>query len=92
MTKVESLVNLSEYPINEPQCAQFNEVVQFVQSELDKDGCSVLSKFLTNKGLELIAQEVEQRKLSVRRLGSNDTKTLDLETMISSLAKEASSP
>jgi len=62
MTKVESLVNLSEYPINEPQCAQFNEVVQFVQSELDKDGCSVLSKFLTNKGLELIAQEVEQRK------------------------------
>ena len=37
-------------------------------------------------------QEAEQRKLSVRRLGSNDTKTLDLETMISSLAKEASSP
>ena len=62
MTKVESLVNLSEYPINEPQCAQFNEVVQSVQSELDKDGCSVLSKFLTNKGLELIAQEAEQRK------------------------------
>jgi len=37
-------------------------------------------------------QEAEQRKLSVRRLGSNDTKTLDLETMISSLAKEANSP
>ena len=37
-------------------------------------------------------QEAEQRKLSVRRLGSNDTKTLDLETMISLLAKEANSP
>ena len=79
MTKVESLVNLSEYPINEPQCAQFNEVVQFVQSELDKDGCSVLSKFLTNKGLELIAQEVEQRKEMYEYLQSNNTRTRILE-------------
>tara|TARA_B100000959_G_scaffold95352_1_gene101180 strand:- start:3609 stop:4463 length:855 start_codon:yes stop_codon:yes gene_type:complete len=62
MIKVESLVNLSEYPINDPQSAQYNEVVKFVQSELYRDGCSVLSTFLTNKGLDLIAQEAEQRK------------------------------
>ena len=37
-------------------------------------------------------QEVEQRKLSVRRLGSNDTETFNVETIISSLAKEAKSP
>jgi threonyl-tRNA synthetase len=37
-------------------------------------------------------QEVEQRKLSVRRLGSNDTETFDLETIINSLAKETKSP
>ncbi len=62
MIKVESLVNLSEYPINDPQSAQYNEVVKFVQSGLYRDGCSVLSTFLTNKGLDLIAQEAEQRK------------------------------
>ena len=62
MIKVESLVNLSEYPINDPQSSQYNEVVKFVQSELYRDGCSVLSTFLTNKGLDLIAQEAEQRK------------------------------
>jgi len=62
MIKVESLVNLSEYPINDPQSAQYNEVVKLVQSELYRDGCSVLSTFLTNKGLDLIAQEAEQRK------------------------------
>jgi hypothetical protein len=62
MIKVESLVNLSEYPINDPQSAQYNEVIKFVQSELYRDGCSVLSTFLTNKGLDLIAQEAEQRK------------------------------
>ena len=37
-------------------------------------------------------QETEQRKLSVRRLGSNDTETFDLETIINSLAKETKSP
>ena len=62
MIKVESLINLSEYPINEPQGDRFNEVVKRVQNELDKDGCSVLSNFLTNKGLKSIAQEAELRK------------------------------
>jgi len=37
-------------------------------------------------------QEAEQRKLSVRRLGSNDTETFDLETIISTLVNEAKSP
>ena len=37
-------------------------------------------------------QEAEQRKLSVRRLGSNDTANFDLNTIITSLTKEAKSP
>ena len=37
-------------------------------------------------------QEAEQRKLSVRRLGSNDTANFDLDTIITSLTKEAKSP
>jgi threonyl-tRNA synthetase len=37
-------------------------------------------------------QEAEQRKLSVRRLGSNDTANFDLDTVITSLTKEAKSP
>ena len=37
-------------------------------------------------------QEAENKKLSVRRLGSNDTETFDLETIINALAEEAKSP
>ena len=37
-------------------------------------------------------QEAENKKLSVRRLGSNDTETFDLKTIINALAEEAKSP
>ena len=37
-------------------------------------------------------QEAENKKLSVRRLGSNDTETFDLETIMNALAEEAKSP
>ena len=37
-------------------------------------------------------QEAENKQLSVRRLGSNDTETFDLETIINALAEEAKSP
>ena len=37
-------------------------------------------------------QEAENQKLSVRRLGSNDTETFDLETIMNALAEEAKSP
>ncbi len=62
MIKVENLINLSKYPINELHSAQYNKVVKYVQNELSQDGCSVLSDFLTDRGLESIAQEAEQRK------------------------------
>ena len=62
MTKVENLINLSKYPINEPESPQFKKVVNHVKNELSQDGCSVLSDFLTDWGLESIANEAEQRK------------------------------
>lgn len=62
MTKVENLINLSKYPINEPDSPQFKKVVNHVKNELSQDGCSVLSDFLTDWGLESIANEAEQRK------------------------------
>ena len=37
-------------------------------------------------------QEAENKQLSVRRLGSNNTETFDLETIINALAEEAKSP
>ena len=37
-------------------------------------------------------QEAENKQLSVRRLGSNDTETFDLKTIINALAEEAKSP
>ena len=37
-------------------------------------------------------QEAENKKLSIRRLGSNDTETFDLETIMNALAEEAKSP
>ena len=37
-------------------------------------------------------QEAENKQLSVRRLGSNDTETFDLETIMNALAEEAKSP
>jgi len=37
-------------------------------------------------------QEAEQRKLSIRRLGSNDTETSDLDSVLSLLIKDANSP
>ncbi len=59
---IESLIDLKRYPINQPDCSEYHEIVTYVQTELDGDGCSVLSNFLSSQGLELIASEAESRK------------------------------
>jgi hypothetical protein len=59
---VESLIDLKKYPINNPNSIHYRNVILQVQNELAEDGCSVLSSFLSSKGLEYIAQEAEERK------------------------------
>ena len=59
---VEKLIDLNNYPIHQPDSAQYLKIVKDVQLGLDQDGCSVLSNFLSKEGLDAIAKEAELRK------------------------------
>ena len=59
---VENLIDLNNYPIHQPDSAEYLDIVKSVRLDLDEDGCAVLSNFLSVEGLETIANEAEERK------------------------------
>jgi len=58
----ENLIDINNYPIHQPDSAEYLDIVKSVRLDLDKDGCAVLSNFLSVEGLETIANEAEERK------------------------------
>ena len=59
---VENLIDLNNYPIHQPDSAEYLEIVKYVRLDLTEDGCSVLSNFLSVEGLDTIGNEAEERK------------------------------
>ena len=59
---VENLIDLNNYPIHQPDSAEYLEIVKSVQLDLAEDGCAVLSNFLSVEGLDTITNEAEERK------------------------------
>ena len=59
---VENLIDLNNYPIHQPDSAEYLEIVKYVRLDLTEDGCSVLSNFLSVEGFDTIGNEAEERK------------------------------
>ena len=59
---VENLIDLKNYPIHQPDSAEYLEIVKSVRLDLAEDGCAVLSNFLSVEGLDTITNEAEERK------------------------------
>jgi len=59
---IENLIDLNNYPINQPGSAEYLDIVKSVRLDLAEEGCAVLSNFLSVEGLEIIANEAEERK------------------------------
>ena len=59
---VENLIDLNNYPIHQPDSAEYLEIVKSVRLDLTEDGCSVLSNFLSVEGLDTITNEAKERK------------------------------
>ena len=59
---VENLIDLNNYPIHQPDSAEYLEIVKSVRLDLAEDGCAVLSNFLSVEGLDTITNEAEERK------------------------------
>ena len=59
---VENLIDLKNYPIHQPDSAEYLEIVKSVRLALAEDGCAVLSNFLSVEGLDTITNEAEERK------------------------------
>ena len=59
---IKNLIDLNNYPIHQPDSAEYLEIVKSVRLDLAEDGCAVLSNFLSVEGLETISNEAEERK------------------------------
>ena len=59
---VENLIDLKNYPIHQPDSAEYLELVKSVRLALAEDGCAVLPNFLSVEGLDTITNEAEERK------------------------------
>jgi len=59
---IKNIIDLKNYPINQPQSVEYLEIVKTVQADLAEDGCAVLSNFLSNDGLDALVCEAEKKK------------------------------
>jgi hypothetical protein len=51
------LINLAEYPVNQPESRQYQQVLANVQKALARDGCALLKGFLTKAGVDALITE-----------------------------------
>ena len=57
-TGVSKLINLCEYPINQPG-KRLSLVINKVRDDLNKDGCAIIRRFLSEKGISELVKEAE---------------------------------
>jgi hypothetical protein len=53
------LINLAEYPVNQPESCQYQQVLANVQKALARDGCALLKGFLTSAGIDALITEAD---------------------------------
>ena len=60
------LINLKRYPVDQP-CAALDERISAVRADLAKDGCAVLSGFLTDAGVSALREEADETATHAHR-------------------------
>ena len=56
MASLQKLINLSNYPIDQPS-DKLNTVIDQVRSDLEKDGCAIIREFLSKEGVTELIKE-----------------------------------
>jgi hypothetical protein len=57
-----SLVNTSHYPLNYPDTPLYQKTLTAIRTQLKRDGCAVVSNFLSPLGLSQLLAEAEERR------------------------------
>jgi len=58
---LEQVINLSAYPIHQPQSQMYKDVVKFHQDQLKKNGVTTLPELMTKEGITEAVKEVEEK-------------------------------
>lgn len=53
-------INLTKYPINQPECVTSSEIINKVRADLAKDGCAVLKGFVKSEAIEHLTNEADK--------------------------------
>ena len=62
MIKLNDIVNLDKYPINELQSEKYKDLVKQYRVELDSTGCCSLTNFITQSSTIRMHNEIERNK------------------------------
>ncbi|WP_440909795.1 HalD/BesD family halogenase [Candidatus Pelagibacter sp.] len=60
MKKLENIINLNEYPINQTNSDEYKKLIDKNKKLLDQDGCCVLPNFIKTQSLFKMKEEVER--------------------------------
>lgn len=58
--KADTLINIAQYPINDPASPRYREILDEVHSAMSENGCAVLKHFLTDAGITALVSEAER--------------------------------
>ena len=56
-SRAESLIDLDRYPIDRPKSAAYRKLIAEIRSELEEDGCAVLSGFVREDQAQALVEE-----------------------------------
>ena len=58
----QQIINSGIYPVDDLDNPERQAVIELIRTELAEDGCAVIRNFISDRGLQLLLAEAEQRK------------------------------
>jgi len=46
MKYINEIIDLEKYPVHDPSCSKYKELVDYTRKQLNEDGCCVLPNFI----------------------------------------------
>ena len=60
MKYIEEIIDLEKYPVHDPSCSKYNELVNYTRKQLNEDGCCVLPNFIRPDSIQKMKDEVDR--------------------------------
>ena len=60
MKYINEIIDLEKYPVHDPSCSKYKELVDYTRKQLNDDGCCVLPNFIKPDSIRRMKNEIDK--------------------------------